>query len=79
VAYYYAKNLFISHMEFVPARSRKVCLVTLGTALSLLTVGLGYLIAFGTTLADFLLIVAGLLLGWVGFIYCFAHFSGWRE
>ena len=66
-------------MKFVPAQSKSVCLVLLGTALSMLTIGLGYLIAFGTTLADFLVIVAGLFLGWVGFIYCFAHLSGWRE
>jgi len=51
----------------------------IGSALSLLTVGLGYLIVFRTTLANFLVIIAGLLLGWVGFIYCFAHLSGWRE
>ena len=66
-------------MEFVPVQSKRVCFVLMGGALSLLTVGLGYLIAFGSTLADFLVIIAGLFLGWVGFIYCFAHFSGWRE
>ena len=66
-------------MNFIPAQSRKTCLVLMGSALSLLTVGLGYLIVFRTTLANFLVIIAGLLLGWVGFIYCFAHLSGWRE
>ncbi|MDZ5810202.1 hypothetical protein U4E84_02380 [Halorubrum sp. AD140] len=45
----------------------------------LLTVGIGYLVVFGTTLADFLVIVAGLFFGWLAFIYCFAHLSGWRE
>ena len=79
MAYYYCKNLFIYHMGFPPTRSKRVCLALTGTALSLLTVGLGYLIAFGTTLADFLVVVTGLVFGWVGFIYCFAHLSGWRE
>ena len=66
-------------MNFVPVRSKRVCLALFGGSLSLLTVGIGYLIAFGTTLANFLVIVTGLLVGWVGFIYCLAHISGWRE
>ena len=66
-------------MNIVPVWSKRACLASLGTSLSLLTVGIGYLVAFGTTLADFLVIVGGLLLGWVGFTYCLAHFSGWRE
>ncbi|WP_058365200.1 hypothetical protein [Haloparvum sedimenti] len=62
-----------------PPESRRWCLLLLGVGIGLLTVGIGYLLVVGTTLADFLVIVAGLLLVWIGFIYCFAHLSGWRE
>jgi hypothetical protein len=35
-------------------------------------------LAPGTKLADFLVIIAGLLLGWVAFLYCLGNAVFWR-
>ncbi len=50
----------------------------MGVSLILLTVGIGYFVVFGTTLADFLVIVGGLFLGWVAFLFCLGNASFWR-
>ena len=54
------------------------CHILIGTSLVLLTVGIGYLIVFGTTLADFLVILAGLFLGWIAFYYCLGNSEFWN-
>ena len=50
----------------------------IGAALVLLTIGIGYDFVFGTKLADFLVIIAGLFLGWVAFLYCLGNASIWE-
>ena len=50
----------------------------MGVSLILLTVGIGYFVVYGTTLADFLVIVGGLFLGWVAFLYCLGNAAFWR-
>ncbi len=62
-----------------PPESRSRCFLLLGLSLTLLTVGIGYDYLYGTKLADFLVIIAGLFVGWVGLIYCLSHLSSWRE
>lgn len=54
------------------------CHVLIGSSLVLLTIGIGYFVIYQTALADFLVIVAGLLLGWVSFFYCLSNASFWR-
>jgi len=53
------------------------CHLLIGASLVLLTVGIGYLFAYQTTLADFLVIIAGLFLGWIAFFYCLGNASFW--
>ena len=36
----------------------------------LLTVGLGYFVLVEAFIADFLVVLAGLCLGWIAFLYC---------
>ncbi len=43
-----------------------------------LTIGIGYNFVTGTKLADFLVTIAGLFIGWVGLIYCVSNTSLWR-
>lgn len=62
-------------MEPEPERR---CHVLIGVSLVLLTIGVGYLSIVGSTLADFLVILAGLLIGWIAFLYCFANASFWK-
>lgn len=62
-------------MEPKPERR---CHFLIGVSLVLLTIGIGYLSIVGSTLADFVVITAGLLLGWIAFIYCFASASFWK-
>ncbi|SEH17914.1 hypothetical protein SAMN04487967_3464 [Natronorubrum sediminis] len=46
------------------------CYVLFGLSLLVLTVGIGYCVIVGTCLADFLVVIAGLALGWVALFYC---------
>ena len=66
-------------MEFLPAEAKGRCLGLFGLSLLLLTAGIGYLVVFGTALAEYIVILSGLFVGWVAFLYCFAHLAGWRE
>jgi hypothetical protein len=54
------------------------CHVMVGVSLVLLTIGIGYFVIFQTALADFLVIIAGLFVGWLSFFYCLANASFWR-
>lgn len=54
------------------------CHLLIGVSLVLLTIGIGYDFVYGTKLADFLVIIAGLFLGWIAFIYCLSNTSFWR-
>lgn len=58
-------------------RAEQRCHLLIGTALVLLTIGIGYDFVFGTKLADFLVIIAGLFVGWVAFFYCLGNASFW--
>jgi hypothetical protein len=60
-----------------PTAERR-CHVLIGTSMVLLTVGIGYCVVVGTCLADFLVVIAGLLLGWITFLYCLGNASHWR-
>ena len=62
-------------MEPTPERR---CHLLMGASLILLTVGIGYFVVLGTTLADFLVIVGGLFLGWLAFLYCLGNAAFWR-
>ena len=42
----------------------------IGLALVVLTIGIGYCVVYGTCLADFLVVIAGLILGWIALLYC---------
>ena len=46
------------------------CQILVGSAMVLLTVSLGYFVLVETFIADFMLVVAGLCLGWAAFLYC---------
>ncbi|SIR98331.1 hypothetical protein [Natronorubrum thiooxidans] len=54
------------------------CHLLIGISLVLLTVGIGYDFLVGTKLADFLVIIAGLFIGWVAFLYCLGNAAFWR-
>ena len=54
------------------------CHLLLAVSLVLLTIGVGYDLVVGTKLADFLVIILGLLFGWTAFIYCLANTDLWR-
>ena len=58
-------------------QAERRCHLLIGTSLTVLTVGIGYLVVFGTTIADFLLISAGMLLAWISFLYCLGNASFW--
>lgn len=49
------------------------CHSLIGASLVLLTVGVGYCVIFETCLADFLIVIAGLILGWAGLLYCVGY------
>lgn len=51
----------------------------MATSLFLLTFGIGYDFVYGTTFADFLVIAAGLFVGWVAFFYCLGNAAFWKE
>jgi hypothetical protein len=57
----------------------RICHVGIFIALALLTLGIGIDVLVGTSLLDFLLIVAGLFIGWVVFIYCLGQSPIWSE
>ncbi|OLZ39253.1 hypothetical protein A6E15_17765 [Natrinema saccharevitans] len=59
-------------------QAERWCHVLVGVSLLLLTVGIGYDFVFGTKLADFLVIIAGLFVGWVAFLYCLGNASFWE-
>jgi uncharacterized membrane protein len=58
-------------------KAERRCQLLFGVALVLLTIGIGYCTLVGTCLADFAVVVAGLFVGWVAFIYCLANASFW--
>ncbi|SFS91452.1 hypothetical protein SAMN04488556_3317 [Halostagnicola kamekurae] len=53
------------------------CHVLMGNPLILLTFGIGYCAIVGTCFDNFLLVIAGLFLGWVGLFYCVGNASIW--
>lgn len=55
-----------------PAAERR-CHLLLLTSFVLLTIGIGYCVVFETCLADFLVVIAGLIVGWTGLIYCLGN------
>jgi len=57
----------------VKPKAERRCHLLLAVSLVLLTVGIGYDLVFGTKLADFMVIIAGLLFGWIAFLYCLGH------
>ena len=59
-------------------RAERRCHLLLATSLILLTIGVSYFVVFGTFLADFLVIIAGLFLGWIAFLYCLGKAAFWR-
>ncbi|WP_144797197.1 hypothetical protein [Halorubrum depositum] len=59
-------------------KAERRCHLLLAVSLVLLTVGIGYDLVVGTKLADFLVIILGLLFGWIGFMYCLASTELWR-
>ncbi|ACM57788.1 hypothetical protein Hlac_2211 [Halorubrum lacusprofundi ATCC 49239] len=75
------RNLFISHTSVrnVKPKAERRCHLLLAVSLVLLTVGIGYDLVFGTKLADFMVIIAGLLFGWIAFLYCLGSTELWRE
>ncbi len=54
------------------------CHLLIGISLVLLTIGIGYDLLTGTKLANFLVIIAGLFIGWAAFLYCLSNVSMWR-
>ena len=58
-------------------QAKRYCHALIGRSLTLLTIGTGYLIVFDTTLADILVIMAGLGLGWVAVLYCLGNADFW--
>ncbi|ELY44989.1 hypothetical protein [Natronorubrum sulfidifaciens] len=54
------------------------CHLLIGSSLVLLTIGIGYDFLVGTKLADFLVIIAGLFIGWVAFLYCLGNAAFWQ-
>lgn len=59
-----------------PAVERR-CHGLMALSLVLLTIGVGYCVVFETCLADFLVVIAGLVVGWVAILYCLGNAS-WR-
>ncbi|MFC3956904.1 hypothetical protein [Halovivax cerinus] len=59
-----------------PAAERRCHLLIL-VSLVLLTIGIGYCVVFETCLADFLVVIAGLVVGWIAILYCLAN-AQWR-
>ncbi len=59
-------------------KSERRCHLLIGISVVLLTIGIGYLVIVGTTLADFLVIMAGLFICWVAFLFCLGNASFWK-
>lgn len=59
--------------------SERICHAGIFISLTLLTIGVGVDVLLGTSLLDFLLIIAGLFIGWVSFIYCLGQSPVWTE
>ncbi len=59
-----------------PAIERR-CHLLLGLSLVLLTFGIGYCAIVGTCLANFMVVIAGLFVGWVALFYCLGNASFW--
>ncbi|THE64075.1 hypothetical protein D8Y22_14735 [Salinadaptatus halalkaliphilus] len=53
------------------------CHILFGLSLVLLTFGIGYCVIVGTCLADFIVVIAGLFVGWVALFYCLGNASFW--
>ncbi len=61
----------------IEPQTERYCHLLIGLSLVLSTVGIGYLVVFNTTLANCLVIMAGLGLGRVAFLYCLGNASFW--
>ncbi len=59
-------------------KAERRCHILFALALVLLTVGVGYCVIFETCMADFLVVVAGLFVGWIALFYCLGNASFWR-
>ncbi|MCU4744576.1 hypothetical protein OB955_14360 [Halobacteria archaeon AArc-m2/3/4] len=57
--------------------TEQVCHVGIFVSLTLLSIGVAVDVVFGTSLLDFLLILAGLFVGWVSFLYCLGRSPVW--
>ncbi|MDJ1434332.1 hypothetical protein [Halostagnicola sp. A-GB9-2] len=53
------------------------CHFLFALSLVLLTFGIGYCVIVGTCLADFIIVIAGLFVGWVALFYCLGNASFW--
>ncbi len=53
------------------------CLLLISSSLILLTIGIGYCVVVGTCLADFMVVITGLVLGWISLFYCVGKSSIW--
>jgi uncharacterized membrane protein len=58
-------------------KAERRCHILIGSSLILLTIGIGYCTVIGTCLADFLVVIAGLFLGWISLFYCVGKSSIW--
>ncbi|MFC4541028.1 hypothetical protein ACFO5R_03680 [Halosolutus amylolyticus] len=58
-------------------QAERRCHILFGSSLLLLTIGIGYCVVLGTCMADFLVVIAGLFLGWVALFYCLGNASFW--
>ena len=49
------------------------CEILIGSAMVVLTFALGYFLLVDEFVANFMLVVAGLCLGWIAFLYCMGN------
>jgi hypothetical protein len=59
--------------------TEQVCHVGVFVSLVLLTLGVGIDVLIGTSLLDFLIIIAGLVVGWASFLYCLGQSPVWDK
>lgn len=59
-------------------QAERRCQILIGISMVVLTIGIGYCVIVGTCLAEFLIVIAGLFIGWVAFLYCLSKSSFWR-
>ncbi|MDG5819818.1 hypothetical protein [Natronococcus sp. A-GB7] len=61
------------------ASTERLCHAGIFVSLVLLSVGVGIDVLIGTSLLDFLIVVAGLVVGWTSFLYCLGRSPVWNE